>query len=51
MEYILKSDTKRIFSFELSKSARDALAKISEAYILSKSDKRYKSLEYYKKLM
>ena len=50
MEYILKADTKRIFSFEISKSAEDALAKICEAYILSKSDKHYKSLEYYKKL-
>ena len=50
MEYILKSDTKRIFSFEISKSAEEALAKICEAYILAKSDKNYKSLEYYKKL-
>ena len=51
MEYILKSDTKRIFSFEISKQAIDALAKICEAYILSKSDKHYKSLEYYRKLL
>ena len=51
MEYILKSDTKRIFSFEISKSAEEILSKICEAYFLAKSDKRYKSLEYYKKLM
>ena len=51
MEYILKSDTKRIFSFEISKTAEEALAKICEGYILSKSDKHYKSLEYYRKIM
>lgn len=51
MEYILKSDTKRLFSFELSDTARESLAKICEGYILSKSDKYYKSLEYYKKLI
>lgn len=51
MEYILKSDTKRIFAFELSKPSAETLAKMCEAYVLNKSDKRYKSLEYYKKLM
>lgn len=51
MEYILKSDTKRLFSFEMSKSAQKTLAVICEGYILSKSDKHYKSLEYYKKLI
>ena len=50
MEYILKSDTKRVFSFEISKSAGTLLGRICEAYILSRSDKRYKSLEYYKKV-
>lgn len=51
MQYILKSDTKRLFSFKIPESAKEVLAMICEGYILSKSDKRYKSLEYYKKLM
>lgn len=51
MEYILKSDTKRLFAFEISEAARKNLAKICEGYILGKSDKHYKSLEYYKKLI
>lgn len=51
MEYILKSDTKRLFLFEIPRSAKEDLSQICEGYILSKSDKRYKSLEYYKKIM
>ncbi|MBR4173280.1 MAG: DNA repair protein RecO [Clostridia bacterium] len=51
MRYILKSDTKHIFSFEISEKAKDSLSKICEGYILDKSDRRYKSLEYYKKLI
>ena len=51
MKYILKSDTKRLFAFEIPKSAEEALSAICEGYILSKSDRRYKSLEYYKKLI
>ena len=51
MKYILKSDTKRLFSFEISKSAKEILSQICENYILSKSDKQYKSLEYYKKII
>lgn len=51
MKYILNSDTKRLFSFKIADFSVKSLAKICEAYILSKSDKHYKSLEYYKKLM
>lgn len=51
MNYILKSDTKRLFSFKIEDSKAESLYKICENYILSKSDKRYKSLEYYKKLI
>ena len=51
MKYILKSDTKRIFSFTLPPSAKENLLEICENYILSKSEKHYKSLEYYKKIM
>ncbi|MBR4720783.1 MAG: DNA repair protein RecO [Clostridia bacterium] len=51
MKYILNSDTKRLFSFKIADSAVKSFAGICENYILSKSDKRYKSLEYYKKLI
>lgn len=51
VKYILRSDTKRLFSFEISDTAKKDLAGICEGYILSKSDRHYKSLEYYKKLM
>ena len=51
MKYILKSDTKRLFSFKIADSNMESLYRICENYILSKSDKRYKSLEYYKKLI
>ena len=51
LEYILKSDTKRLFSFEIPDAAANALSRICEGYLLSKSDRSYKSLEYYKKLI
>ncbi|MCR4718249.1 MAG: DNA repair protein RecO [Firmicutes bacterium] len=51
MLYILKSDTKRIFSFVLPKEAKETISQICENYILSKSEKHYKSLEYYKKII
>jgi DNA repair protein RecO (recombination protein O) len=51
MRYILKSDTKRLFSFVLPQNAEKNLSQICEGYILSKSEKHYKSLEYYKKII
>lgn len=51
MRYILKSDIKRIFSFVLPQKAQEILSQICEKYILSKSEKHYKSLEYYKKII
>ncbi|MCR4692849.1 MAG: DNA repair protein RecO [Firmicutes bacterium] len=51
MRYILKSDIKRLFSFILPEPAKASLSEICEKYILSKSEKHYKSLEYYKKIM
>ena len=51
MRYILKSDVKRIFSFVLPQEAVKILSQICESYILSKSEKHYKSLEYYKKII
>lgn len=51
MRYILKSDTKRLFSFVLPQKDKEILSQICEGYILSKSEKHYKSLEYYKKII
>ena len=51
MRYILKSDTKRLFSFLLPQNAKEILSQICESYILTKSEKHYKSLEYYKKII
>lgn len=51
MGYILKSDIKRIFSFILPQSQRKSFSEICEKYMLGKSEKNYKSLEYYKKIM
>lgn len=51
MSYILKSDIKRLFSFILPESEKGGLSEICEKYILGKSEKHYKSLEYYKKIM
>ena len=50
MRYILKSDTKRLFSFVLPQNAQVILSQICENYILCISEKHYKSLEYYKKI-
>lgn len=48
--YILNADKKRLFSFSVSDSAKKSLSRLCESYFLDKSDKRYKTLEYYKKL-
>lgn len=51
IDYILKADTKKLFSFTLLKEAQKNLSDICEGYLLSKSEKNYKSLEYYKKIL
>ena len=50
MQYILNADIKKLFSFTVSKGVEKNLSEICESYILSKSEKHYKSLDYYKKI-
>lgn len=50
-KYILSADDKRIYSFSVSDSAKDCLADLAEGYFLHQSERRYRSLEYYKKMI
>ena len=50
MRYILASDEKRLFSFEVSDEVKSQLAMVCEKYLADKMEKIYKSLEYYKKI-
>ena len=48
MRHICLSDPERIFSFTLSNTGLKSLADISETYLLARTQRRYKSLEFYK---
>lgn len=50
-KYILDAEDKKIFSFSVSESVKNGLAILAESYILNKSERTYKSLDYYKKLI
>jgi len=50
MKYILTSDIKQIYSFAVSDAVKEKLSLICEGYLSAKSEKRYKSLDYYKKI-
>lgn len=50
MRYVLSSDIKKIYSFTASDAVLERLSLICEGYLLNKNEKRYKSLEYYKKV-
>ena len=50
MKYILRADEKKLFSFAVSEDVKAQLMGIGEAYLEDKSEKRYKTLEYYKKI-
>lgn len=49
--YILSADDKRIYSFYVSDAAENRLADLAEGYFLHQSERRYRSLEYYKKMI
>ena len=49
MSHILKNAN--IFSFSVSDTVRKELSQIAEKYILGKTERNYKSLEYLKKMM
>lgn len=50
MRYVLDADSKKMFSFEVSEDVKKQLAEVCEKYLLLKTEKNYKSLEYYNKI-
>lgn len=51
LKYILQTEDTKIFSFEVSDEVKKELCKIAEKYIVSKTERNYKSLDYIKKIM
>ena len=51
LKYILTAEDGRIFSFEVTNSVQKELEHLAEKYLLEKSGRTYKSLDYYKKIM
>jgi len=50
MRHICLSDSSRIFSFTLSPEAMLGLSSVAERYLLSVTGKRFKTLDFYKKM-
>ena len=50
MDYINTQDENRIFAFDMPLDQLNALAELAEAFLLAHADKRFSSLEYYKKV-
>lgn len=50
MGYILSADMKKLFSFEVSDEVKRELFAVCEKYLLIKTERNYKSLDYYKKI-
>lgn len=48
MRYIIYSDFKKVFSFELTDDALKELEKISESFLLEQTDKKFTTLDFYK---
>lgn len=48
MRYILDADLKKLFSFSLSEPSQTFLERACEAYLLARSDRRFRTLEFYK---
>jgi len=51
LKYILQTEDTKIFSFEVSDEVKNELCKLAEKYIVSKTERNYKSLDYLKKIM
>ena len=49
--YILSADEKKLFAFTLSDEIKKNLSLLAESYLLHKSERGYKSLEYLKRIM
>ena len=50
MRYIVGSDPKKIFSFNISEESAKELASAAEGYMLSQLDRKFYTLDYYKKV-
>lgn len=48
--YILNAEDKKIFSFTIPDKAEKRLADLTEGYFLHKNERRYRSLDFYKKM-
>ena len=48
LRHICLSDPEKVYSFTLSPSGLRSLSEVSEAYLLARTQRRYKSLELYK---
>ena len=51
IKYIITANDKKIFSFNVSEQVRERLSLLAEGYILNKSERSYKSLDYFKKMI
>ncbi len=51
IKYILGADEKKIFSFSASGEVIKELSQLAEGYLLDKSERTYKSLDYFKKII
>ena len=51
MRYITLCEPKKIFSFRLEPQALDELADIAEAYLITKLERGFSTLDFYKSLM
>lgn len=51
LEYVLGAESNKLFAFAVTDEIKKELEIISEKYILTKSERSYKSLDYLKKMM
>ncbi|MBO5060178.1 MAG: DNA repair protein RecO [Clostridia bacterium] len=51
IRYILEAEERKIFSFTVSEEIKKDLSLLAEGYILNKSERTYKSLDYFKKML
>ncbi len=51
LEFVFAAEEKKILSFNAAPEVIKGLSELAEAYFLNKSEKRFKSLEYLKKIL
>lgn len=50
LSHIIYADEKKLFSFKLNKESEKILSDITERYLLSQTEKNYKTLDFYKQM-